>query len=158
MKRTATASSTLALPFGLCLLALGACGGSSSAVGEAGIGGFGRGDFQVVRTAPVNGATIFLNDPVSIDFSTPVDIDSATLSTMTFQALDQQGNPISELVTGTFSVGRANGDDTIANEPKVDRSSKKLLEKLLWSISTPSPCWTAALPRLPTCYCNVVRI
>ena len=61
MKRTATASSTLALPFGLCLLALGACGGSSSAVGEAGIGGFGRGDFQVVRTAPVNGATIFLN-------------------------------------------------------------------------------------------------
>ncbi|MEC9048326.1 MAG: hypothetical protein VYA51_09960, partial [Planctomycetota bacterium] len=97
MKRTATASSTLALPIGLSLLAFSACGGSNSTVGEAGFG-FGRGDFQVVRTAPVNGATIFLNDPVSIDFSTPVDLDSATLNTMTFQALDQQGNPISELV------------------------------------------------------------
>ncbi|MEC7725848.1 MAG: Ig-like domain-containing protein [Planctomycetota bacterium] len=112
MKRTATASSTLALPIGLSLLAFSACGGSNSAVGEAGFG-FGRGDFQVVRTAPVNGATIFLNDPVSIDFSTPVDLDSATLNTMTFQALDQQGNPISELVTGIFTIGRANGDAEI---------------------------------------------
>jgi len=108
MKRTVPASSNLAIPLGLCLLALGACSGSGGAsVGEAGAGG---GDFTVVRTSPVNGATIFLNDPVSIDFTTPVDLDSATLNTMTFQALDQQGNPVPELVTGTFSLGNANGD------------------------------------------------
>lgn len=107
MKRTVTASSNLAIPLGLCLLALGACGGGGGAsVGEAGVGG----DFTVVRTSPVNGATIFLNDPVAIDFTTPIDLDSATLNTMTFQALDQQGNPVPELVTGTFSLGRANGD------------------------------------------------
>ncbi|MGC6486034.1 MAG: Ig-like domain-containing protein [Planctomycetota bacterium] len=106
MNRNVTATSTLALPLGLCLLALSACGGGG---GSAAAGG----DFQVVRTSPVNGATVFLNDPVSIDFSSPVDIDSATLNTMTFQALDQQGNPISELVTGTFTLGKANGDTEI---------------------------------------------
>ena len=107
MKRTVPASSNLAIPLGLCLLALGACsGGGGASVGETGVGG----DFTVVRTSPVNGATIFLNDPVSIDFTTPIDIDSATLNTMTFQALDQQGNPVPELVTGTFTLGKASGD------------------------------------------------
>ena len=105
MKRTAPAASSLALPIGLCALALSACGGGGSPTGGAG-----GGDFQVVRTSPVNGGTVFLNDPISIDFTTPVDIDSATLNTMTFQALNQQGDPISELVTGTFTVGRAAGD------------------------------------------------
>jgi|GEM_PF-1815769 len=114
MKRTVHASSSLTISFGLSLLALSACGGGGASVGQAGFGGgFGSGDFQVIRTAPVNGGTIFLNDPVSVDFSTPVDLNSATLSTMAFQALDQQGNPISELVTGTFVLGRANGDTEI---------------------------------------------
>ena len=103
MTRIPSASSLLTTSLGLCLLTLTGCGGSGAA-------GVNAGEFQVVRTNPVNGATVFLNDPISIDFSTPVDLDSATLNTMTFQALDQQGEPVSELVTGTFSLGVANGD------------------------------------------------
>ena len=106
MKRTFSASSPLTLSLGLSLLALSGCGGGGAASVNAG-------DFKVVQTSPVNGATVFLNDPVSIDFSMPVDIDSATLNTMTFQALDQQGDPVSELVTGTFSLGVANGDTEV---------------------------------------------
>ncbi len=107
MKRSAPSTSLLVTPLGICLLALGSCGGGS---GSSSTGVDAGGDFAVVRTTPVNGATIFLNDPISIDFTTRVDLDSATLSTMTFQALDANGSPVSELVTGTFSIGRANGD------------------------------------------------
>ena len=107
MKRSAHSTSLLVTPLGLCLLALGSCGGGS---GSSSSGVDAGGDFAVVRTTPVNGATIFLNDPISIDFTTRVDLDSATLNTMTFQALDANGSPVSELVTGTFSIGRANGD------------------------------------------------
>ncbi len=67
--------------------------------------------FSALKTDPVNGATIFLNDPISIDFSTNVDIDSAGLTTVTFQALDQLGVPVQdELVTGSFSTDRSPGD------------------------------------------------
>jgi hypothetical protein len=89
------------------LTVLAACsGGGGATTGTAKTGN----DFLVLKTEPVNGATIFLNDPISIDFSSPVDLDSASLTTMTFQALNQQGLPISELVTGTFSVATSPGD------------------------------------------------
>ncbi len=108
MKRSEPASSAFfSLPLGLSLLALAACGGSGGApIGSGGIGG----DFVVLKTEPVNGATIFLNDPISIDFSNQVDPDSASLTTMTFQALDPQNQPISELVVGNFVVGTSPGD------------------------------------------------
>ncbi|HEB51777.1 MAG TPA: hypothetical protein ENI87_00840, partial [bacterium] len=112
MKRPAPASY-LALPLGLSLLAFGACSGGGASIGSAGNNsGKTGGDFVVVRTEPVNGATIFLNDPVNIDFTTEIDLDSATLTTMTFQALDQQGDPVPELVVGTFTIGTAPGDAT----------------------------------------------
>ncbi|MFK7742674.1 MAG: Ig-like domain-containing protein [Planctomycetota bacterium] len=122
MKRSDPASSfrhrhpspfarALALPLAVAAAAFAGCSGGDSAVGTAGTGG-GGGDFAVVRTDPVNGASIFLNDPINIDFTNPVDLDSATLSTMTFQALDQQGNPVSELVVGSFSVTNSPGDTT----------------------------------------------
>ena len=71
------------------------------------------GDFEVLKTDPVNGATVFLNDPINIDFSNKVDIDSATLTTMDFQALDQQGNPVSDLVVGNFVLGSSPGDTEV---------------------------------------------
>ncbi len=114
MKRSDSASLSRAnpigvIPFALSLLAFAACSGSSGgSVGGAGTNT--TGDFVVLKTDPVNGATIFLNDPVNIDFTTRIDIDSATLSTMTFQALDQQGLPVSELVVGNFSIGTSPGD------------------------------------------------
>jgi hypothetical protein len=105
MKRTETAR-LLSLAT---LVALAACSGSG---GDATGSATPSGDFLVAKTDPVNGASVFLNDPVSIDFTTPVDLDSATLGTMSFQALDQQGLPISELVTGNFSIGTSPGDTT----------------------------------------------
>ncbi|MCC7396259.1 MAG: Ig-like domain-containing protein [Planctomycetes bacterium] len=91
------------------LSALGACSsGGNSAVGETKTGG----DFVVLKTDPTTGATIYLNDPISLDFSNAVDIDSASLTTMSFQALDQLGDPTQELVTGSFFIGTATGDTT----------------------------------------------
>ena len=87
--------------------ALAACSGSGGSTGtEARTGG----EFLVTKTEPVNGASIFLNDPVAIDLTNAVDINSANLLTMSFQALDQQGGPVPELVTGNFSVGTRPGD------------------------------------------------
>ncbi|MCA8967019.1 MAG: hypothetical protein KDC48_19220, partial [Planctomycetes bacterium] len=65
---------------------------------------------MVLKTVPTNNGRIFLNDPVSIDLSNPVDLDSASLTTVSFQALDQLGVPISELVSGNFRVVTSPGD------------------------------------------------
>jgi hypothetical protein len=92
------------------LSALAACsGGSSTAVNANSEGG----DFVLVRTDPVNGQTVFLNDPLRMDFSEPVDLDTATLATVSFQALDTQGTPIAELVTGRFLLDRSTGDTQV---------------------------------------------
>lgn len=114
MKRSDSASSSLVssigvIPFSLSLLAFAACSGSGGG-SVGGVGPSSGGDFAVLKTDPVNGATVFLNDAINIDFTTKVDIDSATLLTMTFQALDQQGLPVSELVVGNFAVGTSPGD------------------------------------------------
>ncbi len=104
MKRVET-SALLALAT---LAALSACGGggSSSTTGEINTGG----NFVVLKTTPSNGGRIFLNDPVSIDLSRAVDIDSASLTTCSFQVLDQLGTPTSELVSGNFRVATSPGD------------------------------------------------
>ena len=114
MKRFESASLSRAnpfgvIPFGLCLLAFAACSGSGSGSG-GGSNANNGGDFVVLKTDPVNGATIFLNDAVNIDFTSAIDLNSATLSTMTFQALNSQGIPVSELVVGNFTVGTTPGD------------------------------------------------
>ncbi|MBX3461947.1 MAG: hypothetical protein KF830_02165 [Planctomycetes bacterium] len=85
-----------------------ACSGGSGSTptGEVRTGG----DFVVLNTAPTNGGRIYLNDPINIDFSNPVDLDSASLLTMSFQALDQLGNPVSENVNGTFQLAASPGD------------------------------------------------
>jgi hypothetical protein len=87
---------------------LAACsgGGGASPTGEVKTSG----DFVVLNTAPSNGGRIFLNDPINIDFSTPVDLDSANLTTMSFQALDQLGSPVSDLVNGAFQLATSPGD------------------------------------------------
>ena len=89
------------------LVALSACSGSGGGgSGDARAGG----DFAVRGTDPVNGASVFLNDPISVDFTTNVDLDSAGLGTMTFTALNQLGQPLSELVSGNFMLARSPGD------------------------------------------------
>ena len=97
------------LAFATVLLFPACSGGGGEPVGEVRSGG----DFVVLNSSPTNGGRIFLNDPISIDFSQPVDLDSASLQTISFQALDQQGNPISELVSGTFQLAKSPGDETV---------------------------------------------
>ena len=83
------------------------CSGSGGPAGELGPGG----NFVAIQTTPVNNGRIFLNDPVRIDFSRPVDLDSANLNTIAFQVFDPLGNPSQELVSGHFSLARTPGDD-----------------------------------------------
>ena len=89
------------------LAAVTACSGGSSSAANANSSG---GDFLLVRTDPVNGQSIYLNDPLKLDFSEPIDVDSATLTTVSFQAIDALGNPVTDLVTGRFLRDRAIGD------------------------------------------------
>ncbi|MCA8951898.1 MAG: hypothetical protein KDE27_20480 [Planctomycetes bacterium] len=93
---------------GLALLA-GCSGSDSSTTGAGGISG----NFVVVRTEPVNNGTIYLNDPVRIDFTRELDLDSANLNTVTFTVLDQIGQPTAELVSGSFTLDKSPGDDSV---------------------------------------------
>ncbi|MCB9886810.1 MAG: hypothetical protein H6838_15060 [Planctomycetes bacterium] len=86
--------------------ALGACSGGGGDGAQVVAGG----DFVVLETVPTNNGRIFLNDPVNIDLSKDVDLDSASLTTVSFQALDQLGAPVSELVSGNFCVVTSPGD------------------------------------------------
>jgi hypothetical protein len=89
------------------LTALSACSsGGSTSSGEVNTGG----NFVVLKTEPVNNGRVYLNDPVRIDFSNKVDLNSADLNTLSFQALDQLGNPLTELVSGSFQLDTTPGD------------------------------------------------
>ncbi|MBL8748463.1 MAG: hypothetical protein JNK78_04835, partial [Planctomycetes bacterium] len=98
-------TSLFALTFALAAACSG--GGSGSTPATA------ANEFVALRSAPTSGGTIFLNDPIDVDFSHDVDLTSANLSTFAFQAIDQVGNPTSEIVNGTFVLARAAGDSEI---------------------------------------------
>lgn len=83
------------------MVAMAACsGGGGAPPGEVNTGG----NFVVLRTSPLNAGTSYLNDPVRIDFSNRVDLDSATLDAVAFQVLDSLGKPVEEQVSGQFSL------------------------------------------------------
>ena len=93
--------------FSLATLAvLSACSGSGSSTGGVKTGG----DFVVLSTEPVDNGQLFLNDPIRIDFSNPIDLDSVDLSTFSFQVFNQIGDPVAEPVAGFFEVGTSPGD------------------------------------------------
>jgi hypothetical protein len=89
-------------------MVLWSCSGGGSA---SGVGG--GGEFAVLRTEPPNNGALFLNDPIRIDFTTPVDLDSANLNTIAFQVFDKSGKPLTEQPTGTFQIARSPGDSSI---------------------------------------------
>lgn len=93
------------------LSALSGCsgGGGGSAPGDVKTGG----NFEVLRTDPNAGGRIFLNDPIAIDLSNPIDLDSATLTTVSFQALNQLNEPTTELVSGSFELSKSAGDTDV---------------------------------------------
>ncbi|MBL9079832.1 MAG: hypothetical protein JNL08_20205 [Planctomycetes bacterium] len=71
------------------------------------------GDFVVLRTEPAQNGTLFLNEPISIDFSTPVDLDTVDLQTFTFLVLDQLGNELAEPPAGSFRLATSPGDTEV---------------------------------------------
>ncbi|MFK7742941.1 MAG: Ig-like domain-containing protein [Planctomycetota bacterium] len=87
------------------LFTLSSCGGGGS-TGDAIAGG----DFVVLSTEPSDNGRLFLNDPIRIDFSNPIDLDSVDLSTFSFQVFDQIGDPVFEPVAGFFELGTSPGD------------------------------------------------
>ncbi len=86
-------------------VAAAACSGGSSDTGSV----F-SGTFNVLSTEPLNGGRLFLNDPIRFDFSTPVDLQSASLDTVSFSVLDLNGNPVAEQPTGRFELSTRPGD------------------------------------------------
>ncbi|MEZ6037152.1 MAG: Ig-like domain-containing protein, partial [Planctomycetota bacterium] len=70
-----------------------------------------RGDFVLLSSDPTSGQVIYLNDPIAFDFSEPVDVESANLTTVSFSVLDATGVPGSEFVHGAFHAGTRPGDD-----------------------------------------------
>ena len=77
-----------------------ACSSKGAETPEAKTGG----EFYVTDTEPRSGGTIHLNEPVRIEFSQPVDFESASLTTVSFVAMDATGQEVPELVTGNFHL------------------------------------------------------
>jgi hypothetical protein len=95
----------VAVPPALSALALlAACSHGGDAAADV------TGDFVVVRTDPAGDGRVFLNDPIRVDFSNPIDLDSVDLDSFSFQVLDLTGAPLAEQVAGTFEVDAAAGD------------------------------------------------
>jgi hypothetical protein len=92
-------------PLLLALAAMAACSGGSSDTGSA----F-SGSFDAVSTEPLNGGRLYLNDPIRFDFSTPVDINTASPLTVSFSVLDLNNNPVAEQPTGRFEIATRPGD------------------------------------------------
>lgn len=88
----------------LALALLAACSGGGDSSG-------GGGSFLVLKTEPLNNGRLYLNEPIRVDFTTNVDLNSANLSTFSFQVLDQNGSPVSEQPTGRFEIGTSPGDE-----------------------------------------------
>jgi hypothetical protein len=92
----------------LCFAVLAALAGCSGSGGGTGV--VAGNDFLVTNTEPVNSGRVFLNDPIRVDFSNPIDFDTVDLNNFSFQVLDLTRNPVSEQVTGTFRIDTAPGD------------------------------------------------
>ncbi|MBK8098192.1 MAG: hypothetical protein IPK26_13855 [Planctomycetes bacterium] len=60
--------------------------------------------FFVLTTEPPSDGTVFLNDTIAIDFTRPIAADSLSRDVIRFQAFDENGNPLTEQPSGTFSV------------------------------------------------------
>jgi len=95
---------TSAAALGLLLAGCSSGGGDSTGTVKTG------GDFVVLGTSPTNNGTLFLNDAVHVDFSNPVNLDSANLLTYSFRVRDQIGQQVNEPVPGVFVLGRSPGD------------------------------------------------
>lgn len=87
---------------------VGCSGGGEESASSVKTGG----DFLVLRSEPSDNGRLFLNDPIQLDFSNDVDLDSVNLNTFAIQVLDQVGNIVAEPVAGLFSVGTSPGDTT----------------------------------------------
>jgi hypothetical protein len=68
------------------------------------------GDFVVLKTEPANNGKLFLNEPIRIDLSNPVDANTANLNTVSFAVFDLDGKALIEQPAGTFRIATSPGD------------------------------------------------
>ncbi|MCA8953395.1 MAG: hypothetical protein KDE27_28035 [Planctomycetes bacterium] len=97
-------------------LTAAACSSGSDNTGGLKTGG----NFIVLRTEPETNGQLYLNDPIRIDFSNPVNLASVNLNTFTFQVFDQLGNGLQENVAGTFRLATSPGDDDAAPKRRLE--------------------------------------
>lgn len=90
-----------------CLVA-GACSGGSGGAtnGTVKTGG----DLLVLKTEPQDNGRLFLNEPIRVDFTNPIDIASVDLNSFTFLVSDLAGNVLQEPPFGEFRVTTSPGD------------------------------------------------
>ena len=93
------------------IVSLGGCSGGNGQL--ANTSAETGGDFLVLETEPQNNGRLFLNEPIRLDFSNPVDLNTADLNTISFTVLDQNQQATSEQPVGTFRLGRSPGDENI---------------------------------------------
>ncbi|MGE3174951.1 MAG: hypothetical protein AB7O97_20150 [Planctomycetota bacterium] len=101
-------SHVLRAAVAVCLPILAGCSGGSRDDQEP----FG-GRFEVLSSQPADGSRLFLNDAIAFDFTTPVALDSATLSTVAFTVFDANGDALAEQPVGHFELATRPGDDFV---------------------------------------------
>lgn len=94
-------------------LTIGLFAAACSKGGSAPTGTTAGGDFVVTETQPANNGRVFLNDPIQLDFSNRIDLDTADHNAIRFLVLDENLEPTAESVVGTFRLARAEGDEAI---------------------------------------------
>lgn len=94
---------SLSITLGLGLAACGS-GGQGGVVIDPG------GDLFVLRTSPADNGRVYLNEPIRIDLSQPLDPRSVNFSSLSFVVFDLNGNQLNEPVLGSLVVGRSTGD------------------------------------------------
>lgn len=104
LKKTRIGSAVVSL--GLLLAGCGGGGGGASDLSGA------SGNFTLLRVTPPNNASLFLNDAIQFDFSTPVDLTTADLNSVSFNVFDLTGTALGEQPRGFFRVTASPGDAT----------------------------------------------
>ncbi|MHC4898092.1 MAG: Ig-like domain-containing domain [Planctomycetota bacterium] len=94
----------VAASIGALLASCGSGGGGSGTIVDP------SGEFIVLRSAPPNNGNLFLNEPISVDFSNGVNIKTASFDAISFAVSDLNGIPLTEPVAGTFHLLASPGD------------------------------------------------
>ena len=75
--------------------------------------------FEALSHTPGEGAEVYLNDPITVSFTTQVDLESVSLDTLRIEERDATGTPTGIAVAGTFEL--ANNGTMLWFQPAIAR-------------------------------------